>query len=96
MKVLPFSTLGCCSLEVFSCLPPGRRNARDVPMGSCHGPSLGVATITSLSHSTTGLLSHRGGYEQEKLVSLSVQEEEKSTDFRKEAAVSSAWSILTQ
>lgn len=67
MECLPFSGAGFCSWAVFSFLPPRRSNAQDAPRGS-----LGVARSTSVSHSTTGLLSHRCTHPQEKLASGSV------------------------
>lgn len=52
MEALPFSRLGYYSLDVFLFPPPREKNAQDVPMGSFHGPNLGVAHIISMSHST--------------------------------------------
>lgn len=59
MEFLPFSGVGCCSSAIFSFLLPRRRNSQDTPLGVLHGPSLGVAHITSMSPSTAGCFLHR-------------------------------------
>lgn len=96
-EALPFSRFGCCSLEVFSFLPPIGRNAQDMSVGSFHRPSLGVAhhfhvLLSQLDLRHTEAPPSRRGWHH----ILSVQEEEESMDFIEKPAVSAAWSIIKQ